>query len=175
MSIPAFEDSVGTPSLLVDTNVWLDALLPWRMQTEGARTLIRRARQHDCKLLYPVHVVKDVLYLCERSTKQRLREHGGLTEDEASHVYRLAWSCVYRMRSVATAVGCDESDLWLAAKYQDVIGDFEDSLVVCAAVRAGASYLVTNDTRLLKASPVRAVSSVEAVKLMEAGLLLGEG
>ena len=74
-----------------------------------------------------------------------------------------------------TAVGCDESDLWLEAKYQDVIGDFEDSLVVCAAVRAGASYLVTNDTRLLKASPVRAVSSVEAVKLMEAGLLLGEG
>ncbi|ERL06784.1 hypothetical protein HMPREF1316_0576 [Olsenella profusa F0195] len=40
MSIPAFEGSVGTPSLLVDTNVWLDALLPWRMQTEGARTLI---------------------------------------------------------------------------------------------------------------------------------------
>lgn len=126
-------------------------------------------------MLYPVHAVKDVFYLCERSVKQRLREHGGITEDEASHVYRLAWSCVDSMRSVATAVGCDESDLWLAAKYQDVIGDLEDALVVCAAVRAGVSYLVTNDVHLLQVSPVRAVSAAEAVKLMKAGLLLGEG
>lgn len=175
MSAPTPEDPGGAPSLLVDTNVWLDALLPWRMQTESARTLIRCARQHDCTLLYPVHAVKDVFYLCERSAKQRLREHGGLTEDEASHVYRLAWSCVDGMRSVAMAVGCDESDLWLAAKYQDVIGDLEDALVVCAAIRAGASYLVTNDVRLLQTSPVCAVSSSEAVKLIEAGLLLGEG
>ena len=126
-------------------------------------------------MLYPVHAVKDVFYLCERSVKQRPREHGGITEDEAGHVYRLAWFCVDSMRSVATAVGCDESDLWLAAKYQDVIGDLEDALVVCAAVRAGVSYLVTNDVHLLQTSPVRAVGAAEAVKLMKAGLLLGEG
>ena len=165
---------MGVPSLLVDTNVWLDALLPWRTRTEHARTLMRCARQHGCRLLYPVHAVKDTFYLCERSIRRHLREHGGLTEDEASHAHRLAWSCVDGMRSMATAVGCDESDLWLAAKYQDVIGDLEDALVVCAAVRASASYLVTNDVRLLQASPVRAVSSPEAVRLMKAGLL-GEG
>ena len=57
------------------------------------------------------------------------------------------------MRKQATAVGADESDLWTACNLRSVHNDLEDNLVVAAAQRADATYLVTNDEALIKHAP----------------------
>ena len=65
-------------------------------------------------------------------------------------------------------VGADESDVWLAKKHRGVHGDFEGNLVVAAALRADADYIVTNDEDLLKHSPVATVTPQAFVALMDA-------
>ena len=77
-----------------------------------------------------------------------------------------AWACVENMERNATAVGLDASDVWLAHKFKPVHDDFEDNLVVAAARRAKADYLVTNDERLLRHSPVAALSPRDMLALL---------
>jgi len=55
-------------------------------------------------------------------------------------------------------VGADEADVWLAAKYRALNEDLEDNLVLAAANRAKADYLITNDTQLIAKSPVPALT-----------------
>ena len=62
------------------------------------------------------------------------------------------------MDEIATAVGADSSDVWLARKYQRVHEDFEDCLVLAAARRAKVDFLVTSDDALLQHAPVAALS-----------------
>lgn len=58
------------------------------------------------------------------------------------------------MQTVATPVGADAADLWLARKLYRSHPDFEDCLVVAAAKRAGADFLITNDKTLVQHSLV---------------------
>ena len=74
----------------------------------------------------------------------------------------VAWSCLSVMDEIATAVACDQADVWMARKQRCLHEDYEDNLVVAAAQRACADCLVTNDQNLLKHSPV-AAGSVEKV------------
>ena len=53
------------------------------------------------------------------------------------------------MREIATAVGADDSDLWLACKYKPTLGDLEDNLVLAAAERAQVDFIVTGDEQLI--------------------------
>ena len=46
--------------------------------------------------------------------------------------------------------------------------DFEDDLVIAAALRAKADYLVTNDEGLLRHCPVAALDARDMVALLEA-------
>lgn len=62
------------------------------------------------------------------------------------------------MDEIATAVGADSSDVWLVRKYQRIHADFEDCMVLAAAQRAKADYLVTSDEALLRHAPVAALS-----------------
>ena len=55
-------------------------------------------------------------------------------------------------------MGADSSDVWLARKYQRIHADFEDCMVLAAAQRAKADYLVTSDEALLRHAPVAALS-----------------
>ena len=91
-------------------------------------------------------IPKDVFYLLGAEYKRQIRlEKGELSQTDAMAVNELAWSRVQNMRDVATAVGIDESDLWLACKYKAVNTDLENNVVIAAAHRCEADYLVTFD------------------------------
>ena len=49
-------------------------------------------------------------------------------------------------------------------------GRIEDNLVVAAAQRADATYLVTNDEALIKHAPVAALAPADALALLKATL-----
>ena len=102
--------------ILLDTNVWLDAFLPERAVRSAARELIAFSLKIDVDLLYPVHILPDVFYLAFIDIKRLLRGQG---PDEliAQAARTTAWEYVNSMRETATAVGADNSDVWLASKW----------------------------------------------------------
>ncbi len=71
------------------------------------------------------------------------------------------------MRENATAIGADESDVWLACKYRNLSGDLEDNMVMAAAQRARTDFLVTSDANLLRKSTVQAHTIEDAISLLE--------
>ena len=154
--------------VLLDTNVWLDAYDGNRLGSKRANELIDRCEKAGVELLYAAESVKDVYYLISASLKRWARKDGGaLSESQAKAVSTYAFACVANMDEIATAVGMDSSDLWLAQKYQAIHPDFEDNLVLAAARRARVDCLVTNDDALLRHAPVAALSVDDALALME--------
>ena len=145
--------------VLLDTNVWLDAFDGARPRSREANGLIDACVRKGIDLLYAVGTVKDVYYLVGASLKREVRAAGEvLSEDQAGAISAYAAACVANMDEIATAVGADSSDVWLARKYQRIHADFEDCLVLAAAQRARADCLVTNDEALLRHAPVAALS-----------------
>lgn len=156
-------------SLLVDTNVWLDCFLPDRPGHAETMSLMLFAYEHDYPLLYPTAIVKDVFYLAANAFKRDMRnENGRLTERDAATATETAWGCVSAMRDRATAVGSDESDLWKACGLRNLHNDLEDNLIVAAAQRSNATYLITSDELLIKHAPVAALTPGDALTLLQA-------
>lgn len=154
-------------SLVVDTCVWVDNYLGTRPGSGEARSLLDAAIRLDIDLLYAITSAKDVYYLVAQVLKrEQAREGVPLTPSLVAANKETAWACVENMEHNATAVGLDASDVWLAHKFKPVHDDFEDNLVVAAARRAKADYLVTNDERLLRHSPVAALSPRDMLALL---------
>lgn len=145
--------------VLLDTNVWLDAFLPERVACSAAHELISLALRLDVDLLYPVHIVPDVFYLSLIDVKRLLKGQGS-DELVAQAARSTAWEYVNAMRNAATAVGADGSDVWLASKWEQLHDDIEDNLVLAAAKRARADYLVTSDRKLLTHAALAGVAAI---------------
>ena len=145
--------------VLLDTNVWLDAFDGARPRSREANELIDVCVRKGIDLLYAVGTAKDVYYLVGASLKRQVRTAGeALSEDQARAIAVYAAACVDNMDEIATAVGADSSDVWLARKYQRIHTDFEDCMVLAVTQRAKADYLVTSDEALLRHAPVAALS-----------------
>ena len=59
---------------------------------------------------------------------------------------------------LATSVPCDLSDIWMASRQRELHSDYEDDLIIAAAIRAQADLLVTNDVKLSSHAPVAAMN-----------------
>ncbi|OUO32093.1 PIN domain-containing protein [Olsenella sp. An293] len=146
-------------SLLLDTNVWLDHFLPWRGGHAAAGRLMERAFEQNQTLAYAISSIKDVYYMVEAEHRRAERaETGALTESAARAASVAAWGCVNTMEEIACAVPLDHTDVWMATKQRALHGDFEDDLLIAAALRGRVDYLVTNDELLLRHCPVAALS-----------------
>lgn len=158
----------GAPRIMVDTNVWVDSYCGWHAGWRDARQFLRTALEADATLLVPVHCVKDVLYVVEGEFKRAAaREHGELGEDDAHAARQTALACARSMRDLATVVGVDGSDVWLADKYLRLHADFEDDLVLAACQRAGADFLVTRDKSLLAHADVSAKTPAQMTAILQ--------
>lgn len=156
--------------VLLDTNVWLDSFLPERAAGSVARDLIALALRQDVQLFYPVHIVPDVFYFSFIGIKRLLQGQG--PDELIAHAARTtAWEYVNTMREVATAVGADGSDVWIASKWESVHGDLEDNMVLAAAKRAQVDCVVTSDRQLLTHAPFAGVAAVSPEDLL--GVLKG--
>lgn len=131
-------------------------------------SLMTFAYEREHPILYPTTIVKDVFYLVTNAIKRDIRaDKGSLTSGDAASATEIAWGCVNGMRERATAVGADESDLWQACNLHSIHSDLEDNLIVAAAQRANATYLVTNDETLIKHAPVATLTPGDALKLLQ--------
>ena len=155
-------------TLLLDTNVWIDYFSPWRQGHELACALLATSVEHGIDLLFAVSSSKDVYYQVQMSYKLLAKRcDGALTEERAVAARETAWGCVRWMGEVANPVGCDMSDMWLAQKHKTIHADYEDDLVIAAAIRSKATQLVTNDRSLIIHAPVSALSVEGALAYVE--------
>ena len=154
--------------LLLDTNVWLDYYLPWRSGYTAARQLIVSAFEQNQTLAYAVPSIKDVFYITAAEHKRAERAAvGTLSASAAQAATVAAWGCVNNMQEIACAVSLDHTDVWTASKQRILHGDFEDDLIIAAALRGRVDYLVTNDEELLRHCPAAALNVSDMCKLLE--------
>lgn len=159
--------SVSGKRILVDTCVWVDNYCADHAAGACAKRFVAEAYSRGCTLLFAVHTTKDVLYVLESEFKRAARrELGSVDERVATAAKKAAYGCVRNMCDIATAVGADASDVWLADKYLSMHQDFEDNLVLAACRRAQADYLVTNDHRLIAHADVVAKTPADMLALM---------
>lgn len=155
-------------SMLLDTNVWLDYYLPWRSGHVVAQRLIVSAFEQNQTLAYAVPSIKDVFYMSAAEHKRAERAATGILSEPAARTATVtAWGCVNNMQEIATAIPLDHTDVWMASKQRVLHGDFEDDLVIAAAMRGRADYLVTNDDALLRHCPVAALSASDMCTVLE--------
>ena len=113
--------------------------------------------------------LQDLAYVLQASAKEQFRRIGRQVDQEAAAVARaFSLDCLANLRTIATAVGADESDLWLAERYLRVHHDAEDCLVMAAVTRSKADWLVTSDQALIRHAPVPALCPVDLLALVGA-------
>ena len=152
------------PTLLIDTNIWIDAFDGDRKQHVRAHVLLDTAFERGVTLAFAVSSLKDVYYALSNALKRQSRTvNGVLSEEDARSAEAYAWACIQNMQEIATPVAVDVSDVWLAGKYRSQMHDFEDALVAAATSRCHADALVTNDERFLRHSPVNAMDAADAL------------
>ena len=173
----ATQASLPFSALLLDTNVWLDYYLATRAGHQTACALIERACASDVELLYTVGGSKDLYYLVALYFKRAARAaatkdatgSGELSPEQGQAAARAAWACVDHLDEIATAVGCDQSDIWMARKQRKLHPDYEDDLVIAATLHARGACLVTSDAQLIAHAPVAALSPADALAYLECG------
>lgn len=157
--------------LLVDTNVWLDRYLPSRPKYRLAKEFFDTCVRQGVTLLFPMRALQDTFYQVSRDGKEYFRAQGPLTEEHAHAVTALAWDCINNMMDVGVPVGADGSDVWIAQHLRGVHTDFEDDMVLAAAMRAKADYLITSDRQLIQKSTVAALTPEDMLTVLRTQVL----
>lgn len=158
-----------TTSLLLDTNVWVDFFIDRNLNHDHARKLVKAARAKGVPLFTSIETTKDVFFIVALELKRAQREASRVVTDEfANAVNETAWSCLGSMRRQSTVIGADHSDMIEAMTLRHAHGDYEDNLIVAAAMRAKASHIVSSDEQLRKHSPIPCISVEEALATIAA-------
>ena len=163
--------NLGGKQVLVDSCVWVDNYCADHVAREIAKRFLAEAYAQGASLLYTVHTAKDVLYVLESEFKRSARQRLGTVDDRVAKAAKdAALGCVRNMCELATAIGADASDIWLADKHLGIHGDFEDNLVLAACQRAKADFLVTNDRALIAHANAVAKTPGDMLALMSLGV-----
>ena len=155
--------------VLPDTNVWLDYFLPARPVHAASSALITRCLRQGVTLLTTSGILKDLCFLLELEQKRWLRAQGAEPSERQALVAReQAHACTQLVLDNSTLVCGTPNSARMALKLTSVHPDFEDNLIVAAALHARADMLVTNDAQLLRHSPAPALSSEDALAWLAA-------
>lgn len=153
--------------ILVDTNVWLDYCLPFRAGHAVALQLVQRCWESGTQMLIAATSTKDVFYITVADMKRNAKAQGvELTPSASEAIVQTAWALIDNIMQVATPLGIDTGDVWLAQRCERVHGDLEDDLLIAAALRCKADFIVTNDKELIIDSAAPAVTPQRLLELL---------
>ncbi|MEC4175331.1 PIN domain-containing protein [Adlercreutzia sp. R7] len=156
------------PTLLLDTNIWIDNYFAHREGSEAARELIAYANEQNYTLAYAATSTKDLFFLAGSELKRLVREEKGeLSEEDARSCSDLTWAFLKNMTSIAVAIPVGEPQIWLATHYRALHGDFEDDLILAAAEESKADYLVTNDRALFGKAAIPVFTSADMLAYLK--------
>ena len=149
---------------VLDTNVVIDEYDGSREFASLSRQFIRYCLASQSMMIVSTHQLKDMYYTLQQIAKKSHRDNGEeITPNIAAACKEYAWGCLQN--------ALDLSDAWIAVKLRGAHNDFEDDLVLAAAERCDAPYVVTNDERLIKHAhtpnvAIRVITPQQAIDLM---------
>ena len=153
--------------VLVDTNVWLDYCLPMRPGHKTALDMVGSCWRLGTQMLIAATSTKDVFYVAAQTLKRQIAKGGSAVDaGTASAINQIAWDLIENINHVATPLGIDTGDLWLAQRHEAIHGDLEDDLLIAAAQRANVDFIVTNDRQLMIDSPVAAITPMHLLDIL---------
>lgn len=156
------------PLVMVDTNVWVDLYVPGRPHRESSLAFFEEARRSGAELVFTLEIARAVFRIVSHEAKRWVRQgKGELDEAYALAIANHAWDFVRDMQEYGTPIGSSTPDLWMASKLRDEHPEIEDNLIVAACMRIDADYLVTNDVKLLRHSPVATVEPAMMARLLQ--------
>ena len=135
--------------VLLDTNIFLDALQERQPFDVPAKDILKRAQNREMTCLFTANTAADIFYLYSKTRDIKsakialgfLLEHYGVvsvTHDDCKNAMSLP------------------------------IEDFEDALVSVCALKANVDYIITRDEKFLKADlPVRRITSNEFIDMLK--------
>ena len=153
---------------MVDTNVWVDLYVPGRPNRESSIAFFEEAKRFRAELSFTLEIARAVFRIVSYEAKRWVRQgKGELSETYARAIADHAWDFVQDMQEYGTPVGSSTPDLWMASKLRDEHPEIEDNLIIAACMRLGIDYLVTNDAKLLRHSPVATVDPAMMTRLLQ--------
>lgn len=156
------------PTLLLDTNIWMDNYFSNRPESAAARELIAYANEQNYTLAYATTSAKDLFFLAGSELKRIVRQQEGeLSESSARACSEMAWAFLKNMTAIAVAAPVGEPQIWLATHYRDLHEDFEDDLILAAAEESRADFLVTGDRDLFGKSAVPTFMSADMLAYLK--------
>lgn len=158
------------PSLkiLLDTNVWLDYFIDRSATHDLAHDIVTKCIRGGHQLLAAAPSTKDCFFLVAQELKRLERaESGRITESAANAINEVAWACVLSMRKLAYIVPTDDTDVIEASILRSAHADFEDNLILAAAARAQADYIITSDKALIAHMPNTCISLNDALMTVQ--------
>lgn len=154
-------------TLMLDTNILIDYFDGTRHNFDSAVELVLYAISYHVPLLVAPSSLKDFYYIAQQTAKDELRRKAGvLTKEAACSAEEFAWGCVQSLIGFTTVVSQGLIDVSMAKSLHKLHRDFEDDLLLAAAMRCEVSYLVTNDKRLAAKSPVPALSAADTLLVL---------
>lgn len=155
-------------SLLLDTNVWIENYIGERSELTESCRLVDYCLAHNINLFASAPSLKDVYYGIGCYLKAKARNEGiKITEAFASAVEQVAWKSIQNLMENAVVVPMDTTDLFEARRFYGLHHDLEDDLILAAAQRAKANYLVTSDKKLLSKAIVPTATPEDILTLLE--------
>ena len=154
--------------VLVDTNAWLSYFLARDDRHAHVDEFIAAAQEGERFALYAASLsLKDIASLVSAAMKGAAREAGRqVTPDVVAASREMAWACIRHVLELALVVPIGHAEVLQACTYRTFHDDFEDDLVLAAAERAGADYILTNDECLARRSPIPCLDSEGALRLL---------
>ena len=127
-------------TVLLDTNIILDALQERQPFDVSAKDILERAQNREITCMFTANAATDIFYLYSR------------TRDMKSAKIALGFFLEHY-----SVVSVTHDDCMNAMSLS--MEDFEDALVSVCALKANADYIITRDERFLKAdSPVKRIA-----------------
>ena len=148
--------------LLADTNFWLAYLLKETGFYEPCARILEETAAGNAELYVAPTTVKDVFYMVPR----RLRRMDAQEGRESVSYRPAAWACIEFMLDCATPVPLSMAECEGARMLRNSVGDFEDGLILAAAERAEADYVLTFDRALLAALPEIFITPARCLELL---------
>ena len=156
------------PSLLIDTNVWLDYFLSRSTRHPSVNAFIAGAIGREDIILYAASLsLKDLAYQLVNLMKKDARDaEEPITPEVAAAAREVSWACVRDVLGKALVAPVGNAEVLGAFTLRHLHDDLEDDLMLATAESIDADALVTHDAALLKYAEDLCITTEEGLELL---------
>ena len=147
-------------NILFDTNIILDIYLNDRENNSLAVELFNTLVEHNCNALISASTLNTCFFLIEKHFTH------SFVNNKRYLANKVAWQIIEQISNNFIIVGIDNTNDFIARKYQNIHDDYEDNLITASAERAKADYIVTEDKDFISHCPHAILNTQDCINII---------